>query len=99
MVEHDSVFEVRYLTVTEAALALHLSKSLVYREIHQGRLRCHRFGARCYRIAVGDLHRYQALNTIPQSGSSAKSLSRQITINQPKVLRHICWKRSPVEQT
>lgn len=99
MVERPSVIDDRYLTVAEAATALHLSKSLLYREIHQGRLHCHRFGARCYRIAVSDLHRYQESNAIAQPGMSANTYHKQRAVSRPSVLRHVCWKRSPAEQT
>ena len=99
MGERESLVDDRYLTVTEAATALHLSKSLLYREIHQGRLHCHRFGARCYRIAVSDLRRYQESNAIAYPGASANTHNKQRAVSRPSVLRHVCWKRSPAEQT
>ena len=48
------------LTVKEVAQQLGVSPGLVYREISCGRLRCHRFGKRTYRISEADVREYIA---------------------------------------
>jgi len=48
----------RMFSIRQIADILQLSRSLVYREIHSGRLRSHRFGKRCYRVSEDDLAVY-----------------------------------------
>jgi excisionase family DNA binding protein len=48
------------LTVKDVARRLGVSPGLVYGEIRCGRLRCHRFGKRAYRVSEADVQQYIA---------------------------------------
>jgi len=83
------------MTIEEVANALHLSASLVYREVHAGHLRAFRFGKRCYRISIEEWERYKAERTssvgktMPAPGGhtkSSKGTLRHIRIN-PQLAR------------
>lgn len=90
----------QFLTVEQVAHQLQLSRSLVYREIQAGRLPCHQFGVRCYRVARDDLRRYLEANAlVPDTRSVPTKAGLHPTINRPTVFRHVRLKRSPDEQT
>jgi excisionase family DNA binding protein len=74
------------LTIAEVAQRLQISVSLVYREIHAGRLRCHRFGRRCYRVAPEDLEVYLRENL---AATALRSAPRRPNANRVGVLRHL----------
>lgn len=88
-----------FLTVSEVAAKLRISRSLVYREIQQGRLHSHQFGARCYRVAASELRRYQAANLLASSPIPSESIAKQRAVTSPSLLRHVRLKRSPSERT
>jgi excisionase family DNA binding protein len=76
-------------TVEQVALILQISLSLVYREIHTGRLVAHRFGERCYRISEEDLAKYvseRALRDKPRIERPELGAHRPVRFGQ---LRHL----------
>lgn len=99
MSDKTSQADEEFLTVAEVATKLRISRSLVYREIQQGRLHPHQFGARCYRVAASELIRYQAANLLAMSPVPSESIAKQRAVTSPSLLRHVRLKRSPSEQT
>jgi excisionase family DNA binding protein len=80
------------LTVRECSERLGLSRSFVYQEIRQGRLRHHLFGRRAIRIDQADLQAYieehrSAIGTPHQMNRTPQALKRKqqfkhVTVNR-----------------
>lgn len=94
-----AINEIDFLSVREVAAILGLSKSLVYREIQQGNLPCHQFGARCYRVARSELIRYQEEHMMTAVSNQLPTKTHRARVTGPSILRHVRLNRSPVEQT
>jgi excisionase family DNA binding protein len=77
------------LTVNQVSQRLAISRSLVYREIRSGRLRAHRFGDRCYRVAEADLAAYIENNRVPFEAAPPQSPAKQTDTAKPSLFRHI----------
>lgn len=49
------------MTIKQTSERLGVSLATVYREVRRGRLHCHRFGKRAYRVSEQQLQEYLAL--------------------------------------
>lgn len=80
-------------TIKQVSERLGISQSLVYREIRDGRLKCHCFGRRTYRISDEELAAYMDACTherMTEVMESDRSKSRQPAKgNGPGLFRHI----------
>ena len=82
-----------HFTIKQVSERLGISQSLVYREIRDGRLKCHCFGRRTYRVGEEDLSEYLAACThqrTPESAEADRPKNRPGTKeNNSGLFRHI----------
>lgn len=69
-----------HFTIKQVSERLGISQSLVYREIRDGRLKCHCFGRRTYRVGEEDLSEYLAVcahQRMPEAEELGRPMNRQ----------------------
>lgn len=80
-------------TIKQVGEKLGISLSLVYREIRDGRLKCHRFGRRAYRVSDDELAAYVAacaLQRMPTTADDTATKNQVRTKRQElSAFRHI----------